>query len=718
MKLERQLNMKKNNMGKDPFFSSIAINSRVSITGNLVKELTQGDVIYKLLDGVTKTSQEIKKKNSLFPPAEFTVQLWDYLCHKRDFQPANGNYVRIALENDYYLKIDPTGGNRCQYTLVVNEAILEDKKILFELNMQLLLAYLFENKFRDQLTDGVVNFEAIDKILNQSSDYKEVSKKLLSLKMNSKSELAKIVFGLIQSGLGIDRPMNFTTFYFDKVGFVNLHDDLSDLFMPLNMNLILKNQNTQYAFNEKINYVSFIENLINGFSPFDSSDLRSVTTEENNSEKSNEKSDLILRIYHGPPGTGKTNVAKKAHVEILGSKEKQVSNSYIVQIHPSFGYEDLVEGIKPVTYFNGEIKYQVVDGPVKIMAKKALGTEPLGVLCCIKSGFIHMPFGTKARYQLNNVDVSVTNNKENCFALNTPLEGDYFKSEFDFKVDTEDKDKGVFKMLYFWEKSWNQSEPYVLVLDEINRGHVATILGELVFALSETASDDPQSVKLQYSGESFKWPMNLSLIATMNTADTTTDRIDQAIKRRFELVPVEPLVSYDDWCEQIKFMNYKDDGDVVQALEKLLGKSNDNYLLPWNTLTKINENLYKESCPKEDARAYGAITVKEKRIGHSYFIKYAREFLSNEKDHEDKKAFAQVILGKILEYEIYPSMLNIFNNNEEQFIKFKNEKLNFLNDIHLKFKNNISNIGEARAAKRQSEIKKDELLKRKAAAGE
>jgi Cdc6-like AAA superfamily ATPase len=384
-------------------------------------------------------------------------------------------------------------------------------------------------------------------------------------------------------------------------------------------------------------------------------------------------------IYYGPPGTGKTNKAKELHIAQF--KEKKNSNSYIVQIHPSFGYEDLVEGLKPVTYFNGDIKYQIVDGPVKIMARKATADKPLSLLCCVKGDVIHLPIGAKTRYGLETVKVSM----DSIIATDSvKLDNDYFdlKLTNSILINAEDRksEKGVYVTLYFWDTSWNKDEQYVLLLDEINRGHVATILGELVFAISETTSDDKEPVKLQYSGESFLWPENLSLIGTMNTADTTTDRIDQAIKRRFKFEPVNPLQTDVEWAQHIHFSPFSSGVELVAKLQEHLGSDKENPLLPWVALKNINNCLYNTKKVEEsvkDARDFNAIAVKEKRIGHSYFIKYAREFLNTVADNplKDKKILAQYILGEILENEVYPSMINIFNNNEENFQNFKDEVL-------------------------------------------
>src|SRR5581483_1596572 len=79
--------------------------------------------------------------------------------------------------------------------------------------------------------------------------------------------------------------------------------------------------------------------------------------------------------------------------------------------------------------------------------------------------------------------------------------------------------------------------PYVLVVDEINRGNVAKIFGELLFLLEYR----DRAIALQYSpDESFSLPRNLLIIGTMNTADRSIALVDSALRRRFYFVEFSP----------------------------------------------------------------------------------------------------------------------------------------------------------------------------------
>lgn len=161
-------------------------------------------------------------------------------------------------------------------------------------------------------------------------------------------------------------------------------------------------------------------------------------------------------IFYGPPGTGKTYVAKR----LAFDWGRRPENVRIVQFHPSYSYEDFVEGYRPVLV-NGTPSFALRPGPLKLIAKDA--------------------------------------------------------------IDHPD-------------------DQFVLLVDEINRGNIAKIFGELFFLLEYR--DD--KVSLQYSpDEHFRMPKNLWVVGTMNTADRSIASIDAALRRRFYFVgffPDEPPV--------------------------------------------------------------------------------------------------------------------------------------------------------------------------------
>ena len=192
-------------------------------------------------------------------------------------------------------------------------------------------------------------------------------------------------------------------------------------------------------------------------------------------------------IFQGPPGTGKTYVAQKLAEHLAGSKD-QVT---LVQFHPSYAYEDFVQGFRP-TLKDGQAGFELRDGPLARVAKRAQD-DP---------------------------------------------DGDYY-----------------------------------LIIDEINRGNLAKVFGELYFLLEYRE----QEINLQYSDKPFSLPKNLYIIGTMNTADRSIALVDLALRRRFYFVefhpdkwPIEGLLRR--WLEGNSLSNMIWVADVVDLANKRLGE--------------------------------------------------------------------------------------------------------------------------------------------------
>ena len=157
-------------------------------------------------------------------------------------------------------------------------------------------------------------------------------------------------------------------------------------------------------------------------------------------------------IFQGPPGTGKTYVAQALARHLAGD---DVSRVALVQFHPSYAYEDFVQGYRPRLTDSGQAGFELKDGALLRAARRA-EAEP-----------------------------------EAC---------------------------------------------HYLIIDEINRGNLSKVFGELYFLLEYR----DRAIALQYSEEAFRLPDNLYIIGTMNTADRSIALVDLALRRRFYFVEFHP----------------------------------------------------------------------------------------------------------------------------------------------------------------------------------
>lgn len=356
----------------------------------------------------------------------------------------------------------------------------------------------------------------------------------------------------------------------------------------------------------------------------------------------------LNQILYGPPGTGKTYNSINLAVEIadpdfmkspktrdeIRKRFQDLENEgriIFTTFHQSMSYEDFIEGIKPVTSEDNTISYEVLPGIFKRLCRnsrlpgdnsfEAAYKNLLDDLSKTKLMKLETPNGTEFGVALNgnnnlNLHPGCSDNPNGSLTkerLVSHIIGDdvpkYFKGYY----------QGVLRYL---EEEYNFNPNrltkvvnYILIIDEINRGNVSQIFGELITLIEpdkRAGMKEALEVTLPYSKEKFSVPPNLYIIGTMNTADRSVEALDTALRRRFTFKEFPPLTEIKD-----------DQGNDLMA--KVLC----DYSMK-EILTTINSRIR-------------ILLDRDHQIGHSYFLDLANE-------QELMEVFNQKIIPLLQEY--------------------------------------------------------------------
>lgn len=320
-------------------------------------------------------------------------------------------------------------------------------------------------------------------------------------------------------------------------------------------------------------------------------------------EYGNEYSRILIEsknlIFRGAPGTGKSYLAKQIAADIVSEgyydkyeslKDEQKKQIEFVQFHPSYDYSDFVEGLRPKINDDGSMGFELKDGIFKAFVTRArrnyensqkseeVVEREVSIQETMETFFASVELGvdefetlTGNIFYISSIDnnyILITiprNNIVNKLVLSVHEIRQMLESGKTFskvKDVTKFFKKQFATQAYSYElvifnaiqnsknhtkKILAEKEPlkkYIFIIDEINRGEISKIFGELFYSIDPGYRGKSGEISTQYSNlhssdEKFYIPENLYIIGTMNDIDRSVDSFDYAMRRRFRFIEIK-----------------------------------------------------------------------------------------------------------------------------------------------------------------------------------
>ena len=343
----------------------------------------------------------------------------------------------------------------------------------------------------------------------------------------------------------------------------------------------------------------------------------------------NEFSSMLIKsknlIFRGAPGTGKTYLAKEIAADIISNgyedkydclTDEQKKQVEFVQFHPSYDYSDFVEGLRPKVNDDGTMGFELQDGIFKRFVDRARKNyedsqksketveQEVTVQESMTEFFSGIEFAVDTFKTINGNEFTITgvddghinisipgNASVNRITLNLDevrkmLEsGQKFEKIKDittffgktFATQGYSYDFAIYKAIKAKKSTVSKAKAkqeelkkYIFIIDEINRGEISKIFGELFFAIDPGYRGKAGEISTQYSNlhsdpdEKFYIPENVYIIGTMNDIDRSVDSFDFAMRRRFRFVELRA----DEHLEAIN-ESIEDEGRRLEAIRRM-----------------------------------------------------------------------------------------------------------------------------------------------------